>query len=328
MFRSLKFVAGIVAAACGIVAFSAAPAQAQAWPSKPIRVVLAFPGGSSTDVLIRVLAEPMQRSLGQTILVDPKPGAGAVIATQYVLNQPADGYTLMVTTPSQSLTSAKPNAPFDIRKDLVHIVQHAGGPYFIAVNTEKLPNVKTMKDFVEYARANPGKINFGSIGAGSAIHIGIELFNQVENIKTVHIPYKGSSSNVLALASGDSHAAMDVLTFLGPQHQAGKVRVLAATTAERSPMAPEYPGMRESGTPEYSFAFWQGFGGRTGLPKEIVARMNAVVNAALKDQAVLDYAKKSQTVLFGGTSEAITDIINKEVTTWAKLVKDANIALD
>lgn len=324
-FRTAAF--AVVAASA---ALSAAPgtAQAQAWPSKPIRLVLAFPGGSSTDVLIRVIAEPMQRSLGQTIIVDPRPGAGAVIATQYVLSQPADGYTLMVTTPSQSLTSARPNPPFDIRKDMVHIVQHGGGPYFIAVNAEKLPNVKTMKDFVEYARANPGKVNFGSIGAGSAIHIGIELFNQVENIKTVHIPYKGSSSNVLGLVSGDSHAAMDVMTFLGPQHQAGKVRVLAATTIERSPMAPEFPGMRESGLPEYSFGFWQGFGGKAGLSKEIVTRVNSVVNAALKDQGVLDYAKKSQTVLVGGTSEAITDIINKEVATWSKLVRDANIALD
>jgi tripartite-type tricarboxylate transporter receptor subunit TctC len=302
--------------------------MAQAYPSKPVRIVLPFPAGSSTDTFMRVLADRLRERLGQTVLIDPRPGAGAVIATQHLMTQAPDGYTVMATTSSQTITSAKPNPPFDIRKDLTHIVQTTGGPTVIAVNVEKMPNVRTMKDLVDHARANPGVINFGSYGAGSLGHLGVELFNQVMNVKTVHIPYKGSPANVLALAGGDSHVAIDVMTFLGPQIQAGKVRAIAQTTQDRSAMIPELPGMRDAGYPDFTVQFWQGFGGPAGLPRDIVGKLNATVNAALKDQAMVDYTKKTQTLLFGGTSEAITDLVNREVTMWAKLIRDAKIDID
>ena len=316
------------AAACAAMLGLSGAVMAQAYPSKPVRIVLPFPAGSSTDAFMRVLADRLRERLGQAVLIDPRPGAGAVIATQHIMTQAPDGYTLMTTTSSQTITSAKANPPFDVRKDMTHIIQTTGGPTVIAVNVEKLPNVKTMKDLVDHARANPGVLNFGSYGAGSLGHLGVELFNQVMNVKTVHIPYKGSPANVMALVSGDSHLAIDVLVFLGPQIQAGKVRAIAQTTQDRSPMIPELPGLRDAGYPDFTVQFWQGIGGPAGLPRDIVGKLNSTLNAALKDQAMVDYTKKTQTLLFGGTSEAITDLVNREVTTWGKLIRDAKIDID
>lgn len=303
-------------------------AQAAAYPSKPVRIILPFPAGSSTDTFMRVFTERLRERLGQVVIIDPKPGAGAVIATQALVREAPDGYTLMMATSSQTITSAKPNPPFDIRKDMTHIIQLTGGPTVIGVNVAKLPNVKSVKDLVDFARANPGKLNFGSYGPGSLGHLGVELFNQVMNVKTVHIPYKGSPANMIALANGDSDAAIDVMTFMGPQIQAGKVRALATTTTERPANIPELPGMREAGYPDYSLVFWQGLSGPAGLHRDIVTKVNAASNAALKDQAVLDYTKKVQTLLFGGTAEAMTDLINREVVTWSKLIRDARIEID
>lgn len=300
---------------------------AQAWPSKPVRIILPFPAGSSTDTMMRVLSERIQERLGQPIVIDPRPGAGAVLATNYVKSQPADGYTLMATTSSQTITSAQSNPPFDIRKDMTHIIRTVGGPIFIAVNIQKLPNVKTLKDFIDYARANPGQVNFGSYGAASLGHLAVELFNQVAHIKTVHVPYKGSPANMAALANGDSHAAVDVMTFMQPHMAAGRVRPLAATTLDRSPMVPDVPGMREAGLPDYDVSFWQGIGGPAGLPRDIVDKVNATVNAALQDKAMVDYTEKTRTIRMGGTVDEINTIVNREVTMWAKVIKDANIVM-
>jgi tripartite-type tricarboxylate transporter receptor subunit TctC len=322
-------IAGALLGSAALAAALPAAAQAPAYPAaKPIRIVLPFPAGSSTDSFMRVYTERLREKIGQLVILDPRPGAGAVIATQAVTSQPPDGYTLMMATSSQTITSAKANPPFDIRKDMTHIIQLVGGPVIIGVNVEKLPNAKTVKDLVDYAKANPGKVNFGSYGPGSLGHLAVELFNEVMDVKTVHIPYKGSPANMIALANGDSHAAIDVMTFMAAQIQAGKVRALAVTTQDRSSNLPDLPGMKESGYPGYTVMFWQGLSGPAGMPKDLVTRINVAANATLKEQAVLDYTKKTQTLLVGGTSEAITDIINREVTTWAKLIKEKNIEVN
>jgi len=315
------------ALAISVVALGAGSALAQTYPSKPVRIVLPFPGGSSTDVMMRVLGERLQERLGQPIVIDPRPGAGAVVATNYVKSQPADGYTLMASTSSQTITTAGPNPPYDARSDLTHIIRTVGGPIFIAVNTQKLPNVRTLREFIDHARANPGQVNFGSYGAGSLGHLAVELFNQSAKVRTLHIPYKGSPANMVALANGDSHAALDVMTFMQPHIASGKVRVLAATTVERSPMVPDYPGMREAGLPDYEVSFWQGIAGPAGLPRDVVGRLNSTINAALKDPQMVEYSKKAQNILIGGSAEEITGIVNREVATWARVIKEANIVL-
>ena len=314
-------------AAAALAMFLSVPVMAQqAYPSKPIRLVLPFAAGSTTDINFRVVAEQMRESLGQPIILDPKPGAGAVLATEAVMGAAPDGYTLMVSTSSQTVSSARPNPPFDVRK-MTHVVLAQGGPLFISVNAKNM-TATTLKELIDYAKANPGKVNFGSYGAGSLSHLGIELFNRLVGINAAHIPFSGSATESMALAQGTTDASMGVLAFMEGHAKAGKVRILAATSTERSPAAPEYPGMRELGVPGMNIFFWQGIAGPPGMPRDIVVRLNSAFNAALKSQPVVDHMKKVRNLAYGGTPEEITELINQEVDAWAKLIKEANITFD
>lgn len=315
---------------CGIVPLTqnSSLAQSQTFPIRPIKVVVQFPSGSATDIGIRVMTDRMMGRLGQTVLVESRPGAGGAIATNYVKSQAPDGYTLLVSSSTMSITSALPNPPYDIRRDLTHIVPTIGGPLVIAISTAKLPNVRTLKDLIDYAKANPGTVNFGSYGTGSTAHLAIELFNQLADVNTVHIPYKGSAASILALASGDSHATLDVMLSLAPQIQAGKARAIVTTSPQRSALMPDLPAMVESGLPAYNVTFWQGISAPVGLPKDIVGKLNAVVNASMQDQAVQDWAKRTQSQIVGGTSDALTETVNREVATWEKLIRDRKIQIE
>ena len=319
---------GVVSLAVAALAmFLSVPVMAQqSYPNKPIRVVLPFPAGSATDVAFRVIADQAREALGQPLILDPKPGAGAVLATETVMAAAPDGYTLMVSTSSQTVSSAKPNPPFDVRK-MVHVILGQGGPLFISVNAKNM-TATSIKEVIDYAKANPGKVNFGSYGAGSLSHLGIELFSRLVGINVVHIPFAGSATESLALAQGTTDVSMGVLAFMEPHAKAGKVRILAATATERSPAAPEYPGMRELGIPGMNIFFWQGIAGPPGMPRAIVNRLNAALNPALKSKAVVDHMIKVRNLAYGGTPEEVTDLINREVVTWAKLIKDANINVD
>ena len=314
-------------AAVALAMLVSVPAQAQQpYPNKPIRLILPFPAGSTSDVNFRIIADQARESLGQPIILEPKPGAGAVLATETVMGAAPDGYTLMVSTSSQTVSTARPNPPFDVRR-MTHVVLAQGGPLFISVNAKNL-SATTLKEFIDHAKANPGKVNFGSYGAGSLSHLGIELFNRLAGIKTTHIPFSGSANETMALAQGTTDASMGLLTFMEAHAKAGKVRILAATSVERSPAAPEYPGMRELGMPGMDIFFWQGISGPPGMPRDIVARLNAAFNVALKSQPVVEHMKKVKNLVYSGTPEAITELINREVDTWAKLIREANIKFD
>ncbi len=319
--------AALPLAAIGLAMLVSGPGLAQQpYPNKPIRLVLPFPAGSTTDVNFRVIADQVRESLGQPIIMDPKPGAGAVLATESVMAAAPDGYTLMVSTSSQTVSTARPNPPFDVRR-MTHVVLAQGGPLFISVNTKNMA-ATTLKEFIDYAKANPGKVNFGSYGAGSLSHLGIELFNRVAGINTTHIPFSGSATESMALAQGTTDVSMGVLTFMEGHAKAGKTRILAATAQERSAAAPEYPGMRELGLPGMDIFFWQGIAGPPGMPREIVTRLNAAFNVALKSQPVVEHMKKVRNLVYGGTPEQVTELISREVSTWAKLLTEANIKFE
>jgi len=314
-------------AAAALATFLSVPLMAQqAYPSKPIRLILPFAAGSATDIAFRIVADQTRETLGQPIILDPKPGAGAVLATEATMGAAPDGYTLMASTSSQTISSARPNPPFDVRK-MTHVVMVQGGPLFISVNAKNM-TATTLKELIDYAKANPGKVNFGSYGAGSLSHLGIELFNRLTGINTAHIPFSGSATESMALAQGTTDASMGLLIFTEGNAKVGKVRVLAATSVERSPVAPEYPAMRELGIPGMDIFFWQGIAGPPGMPRDIVVRLNSAFNAALKSQPVVDHMKKVRNLVYGGTPEAITELVNREVDTWAKLIKEANITFD
>ena len=307
---------------------AASTAFAQAYPSKPVRMVVPFPGGSLTDTFMRVFADSMQKHLGQTILVDPKPGGGTIIGTQNALQQPADGYTLLLITSSQEIRSATPNPPFDIRKDVTTVIATHYAPLVFAVSPEKLPNVKTVKDLVDYAKANPGAMNMGSYGIGSLSHLSQEYLVSLTGIKIVHVPYGGSVANVTALARGDVQSVVDAMGTLRPQIDAGKVRVLAVISKDRFPLYPDVPGMAESGFPGYDLNSYQGFGVKSGTSREIINKLNAAANAAILDRAVRDHFLKVGLVLKGGTPEEYTAIIKSEVDAYAKVIKERNIVIE
>ena len=324
--KRIKRWAAPLAAAALAAALSVPVMAQQAWPSKPIRLVLPFPAGSISDVNFRVVADQARESLGQPIILDPKPGAGAVLATEAVMGAAPDGYTLMVSTSSQTVSTARPNPPFDVRR-MTHVVLAQGGPLFISVNTKNM-KATTLKELIDYAKANPGKVNFGSYGAGSLSHLGIELFNRLAGINTTHIPFSGSATESMALAQGTTDVSMGVLTFMEAHAKAGKTRVLAATAQERSAAAPEYPAMRELGMPGMDIFFWQGIAGPPGMPRDVVARLNAAFNLALKSQPVTDHMRKARNLVYGGTAEEITELVNREVGAWEKLIKEANIKFE
>jgi tripartite-type tricarboxylate transporter receptor subunit TctC len=325
MTRKIKLAEMMLAGAAALL-FASSVVHAQGYPAKPIRVILPFAAGSATDVNFRVILDQAREPLGQPFIVEAKPGAGAVLATEAVMSAPPDGYTLMVSTSSQTISSAKAKPPFDVRK-MTHIILAIGGPLFISVNPTKL-KVNSVRELIDYARANPGKVNFGSYGTGTAAHLGIELFNRMANVNTLHIPFNGSGPEALALASGTTDVSMGVLTLMQAQADAGRVKILSATTPERSTVVPQYPGMKEAGLPDFNVFFWQGVAGPAGLPRDIVMKLNTVLNAALKTPSVIEQERRGRNSVYGGTPEGITDLISKEVDTWAKLIKDANITID
>ena len=301
---------------------------AQDYPNKPVRLVVPFPGGSLTDTFMRVFADSMQKTLGQTILVDPRPGAGTMIGTQFALQQPADGYTMLVLTSSQEIRSATTNAPYDLRKDVHAVIATHYAPLVFATNIEKLPNVKTVKDMVDYAKSNPGKLNMGSYGNGTLSHLAQEYLVSLTGLSLVHVPFGGSAADVTALARGDIQTAIEAMGTLKPQIDAGRVRVLSTISGERFPLYPDVPGMKESGFPQYDLNSYQGFGVKAGTPRAIINRLNEAANKAVQDRAVHDHFLKVGLVLKGGTPEEYTAIIKSEIDAYAKVIKDRNLVIE
>ena len=304
----------------------AGSARAQSYPNRPVRFIVPFPGGSATDGYMRILMEKTQAALGQPIIVEPRPGAGAIIGAQYVMNQPADGYTILMYTTSHAIRSAAANPPFDVRKDFIPVIQNAGGALYLSVNAAKMP-VRTVKELVEYAKANPGKVNFSSYGPNTLGHLGALHFASLTGINVVHVPYNGSSANTLALSMGDAHVTIDVLSSLQPHVQSGKVRILAAGNAERFDLTPDIPGMRESGY-DMNIVALNGVAAKAGTPDEAVQKFNAAVNAGLRDKTVVDYFSRIGQKVYGGTPEEFRVKVNAEYDTWAKVIRDNNIKFD
>ena len=313
-------------AVVGALALPAGQAAAQAFPSKPIHLVVPFPGGSAVDSMMRVLAQPMSAKLGQPVLVEPKPGAGAIIGTQYVIGQPGDGYTLIVITPSAAVKSAIAKPPFDIRKDLVHVGQFSSSPLVLAFNANA--PFKTIRELVAYGKANPGKLNFGSYGIGTLGHLAGELFAQQQGYTMTHVAYNGSTQASLSLAQGDVSFSFDTLGSLNPHVQSGKIRLIASSTAERSPAALQIPGMAESGVAQFDLSNWGGISASAGTPADTVEKLNAALQIATREQASIDYFTKAGLGLRSSTAAAFGTMVNRNVDVFAKLIRDAKLDLE
>jgi len=317
----------VVAITMALVIAETAFGQAPAFPSKPIRMIIPYPAGGSADAQLRPVTEAMRPVLGQPIIIEAHPGAGGVISARYLIEQKGDGYTVGLVSNGSAIRSALQNPPFDIRKDLAPIALMVETPIAIAVNTSKLA-VKSLEQVVAYAKTNPGKLNFSSFGEGTMAHLDIEYIGQASNVKLTHVPYNGSSAEMTALLRGDSDLGVNSLAVYRGGVAAGKLKIIAVTSGERSEAAPDIPGMRESGFSGFDIPGWSGFSAPANTPTEILVRLNTAVNQALRDPLVKDQYAKLGVIATGGSRERMMQQINKEIAVYEKVIKTAQIVIE
>ena len=301
-------------------------AQAQTYPSKPIRLITPFAPGGGTDFIARLIAQKLTERLGQQVIVDNKPGAGSTMGTELALKSPSDGYTLLVTPASYTVNASIYKLNFDPLNDITPIVQISSGPYVVAVHPS-LP-VKTLKELVDYARANPDKLSYGSAGNGSSTHLATDFFLDVAKIKMLHVPYKGTGPALNDTIAGNVQLIFGSVAATLQFVKSGRLRALAVTTPQRISAEPDVPTVAESGYPSYEVTNWSGLSGPKGLPREVVERLNREVNDIIKGADVIKVLATDGLSPAGGSSERFARIISTEIPRWSRVVKSSGMKID
>jgi len=320
--RALVALLGGIAAAFALQA----PAQA-AYPDKPVRVIVGFTPGGTTDVIARIMAKELTQALGESFVVENRPGGGSNIATDLVARAAPDGYTLLFVAVTSAINQTLyKNVNFNLVKDFAPVALGAKVPNILVVNPQ-VP-VKSVQELVDYAKKNPGKLAFASSGSGTSIHMAGELFKQRAGVDILHVPYKGSAPALTDLIGGQVQLMFDNMPSAWPHAQSGKLRALAVTTSQRSPSAPDLPTMQESGFDKFDVSSWFGLIAPAGTPPEIINKLNAVMVKALDKPEV----QKSYTDL-GAVAQKMTpaefgSFIKSEVETWAPVVKASGATVD
>jgi tripartite-type tricarboxylate transporter receptor subunit TctC len=316
------FLAGVA------VALLAAHASAQTWPDKPIKFIVAAPAGSSLDVLARVIGDKLKDKLGQPIVVEDRPAAGGTAATDFVAKSPPDGYTMLISFngPLAFGPHLYSKLPYDPQKDLAPVIITSSQPNVLVVTTA-LP-VTSVRELVAYAKANPGKLNFASVGNGSSSHLTMELLKSIAGLDIVHVPFNGSPPAVTATVQGETQMMFAVMQPLQAQIQAGKLRALAVTTATRFALLPDLPTIAESGYPGFEALAWNGVLVAAGTPRPIVQRLNTEINAILKDPGVRSALNAQGFELIGGTPEDFATLIRAESDKWAPVIRKTGAKID
>jgi tripartite-type tricarboxylate transporter receptor subunit TctC len=306
----------------------AAPsAQGQAWPDKPIKFLMSAPAGSSIDVLGRTIADKLKDRLGQPVVVENKPAAGGTVATAEVAHSAPDGYTMVLAFNGPlSFAPLLQKLPYDVAKDLAPVIITSSQPNVLAINA-KLP-VHSVKELVAYAKANPGKLNYASVGNGSSSHLNMELFKSVAGFDAVHVPFNGSPPAVMSTVQNETQMIFAVMQPLQSQIQAGTLRALAVTTAKRFPLLPDLPTIAESGYPGFEALAWNGVLVAANTPRPIIARLNAEMNAVLKEPDVQQKMHGFGFDLIGGTPEEFGALIAGEAAQWAPVIKKVGLKVD
>jgi tripartite-type tricarboxylate transporter receptor subunit TctC len=296
---------------------------AQAYPAKPVRVVVPYAAGGFSDISSRVIAEAMSRALGQPMIVEPRPGGGGRIGAEFIARAPADGYQLLYTTNGTHTYMAitEKSLSYDPLKDFTPIAQV--GVYGLLMAVHPSIPARSVSEFIAYAKRNPGKINYASSGAGSGIHFAGELFNVMAGIDMVHVPYKGSGPALQDVIAGNCHVTFDGAAK--PFIDAGKVRFLGTTSAQRDPRFPDSPTIAEGGLPGYDLTYWLGMFGPAGLDAEVQARLNGALNAALADETVRKRLSEMGVVPVGGSADLLPRQIRAETERLRKIAADAKL---
>jgi tripartite-type tricarboxylate transporter receptor subunit TctC len=314
----------LLAAACFLL-IAAGSAGAADYPTRPVRIVVAYPPGGATDILARLIADWLTRKLGQSVIVENKPGAGNNLGTEYVIKSRPDGYTFLVVNTANTInTSLYKKLPFDFTHDIVGVAGIVRVPNVMEV-TPSLP-VKTVAEFIAYAKAHPDKVNMASSGNGTSIHLSGELFKMMTGVKMVHVPYKGSAPALIDLMAGRTQVMFDNLPASIGHIREGKLRPLAVTTSTPSPQLPGIPTVGATVKGYEASAFF-GLGAPRGTPKEVIAIVNKEVNAALHDPTIVKRLQDLGAIPMPGTPEQFSKLIVDETDKWAKVVHTAHLSI-
>jgi tripartite-type tricarboxylate transporter receptor subunit TctC len=325
MKRSAGFVGMLIPGLIMVAGGVSSTALAQAWPSKPIRIVIAQAPGSATDVISRVVGNPLSVSLGQPIVIDARPGAGGALGTEVAARSAPDGYTLFMANNSThgSNPAVYAKLPYDAVKDFAPISFVASVPYVMVVEPS-LP-VKTVQEFIALAKSRPGKMNYASAGNGSTHHFCGELLKSMTGIDMVHIPYKGSGPGIAALLGGEVSMMFSNVADIGSQIRAGKVKPLAVTAAKRASLLPDVPTMAEAGLPGFEITSWFGLLAPAGTPSPIIGRLNAETVKVLGRADVKSTLAAQGLEVAPSSPEQFAAHIKSEIARFTKIAKAAGI---
>jgi tripartite-type tricarboxylate transporter receptor subunit TctC len=316
-----KIIRGVVAA-CAIAAII--PAAAQSYPSKPIRFVVPFAPGGGTDIVARILAQRLNEALGQPVVADNRGGAGSTVGTDIVCKAPPDGYTLLLGNISMAFNAwLYKSLPYNAIRDLAPVSMVAVQPNIVVVH----PSVpaKSIKEFTDYARANPGKLSFGSAGSGSGTHLAGEMLKDRLKIDMLHIPYKGTGPAVTDLIGGQVQVMISTFASVLPHVKSGRLRALGVTSAKRSAATPEVPTLMESGVPDFDYSTWYALFVPAGTPRPVIDKLNQVTRRLLAADDMKQKFDAQGVDAWSNTAAELGSYLRAETEKWGKVVRAAGI---
>ncbi|WP_234194502.1 Bug family tripartite tricarboxylate transporter substrate binding protein [Pseudacidovorax sp. NFM-22] len=328
LLRRRAGLALVTALAAGALLAPALGQAQAAYPNKPIHIVVPFPPGGSTDVLARRIGDKLASAWGQPVVVDNRAGAGGTVGADYVAKSAPDGYTLLMgVTGSNAIAQALyAKLPYDVVKDFAPVSMVVSAPLVLAVNPDV--KVRTAQEFLALAKSKPGGLSYGSAGNGTSMHLTGEMYKQAAGVSMVHIPYRGSAGMLTDLMSGQIQATFGDVLVLLPQIQAGKLRALAVTSKTRHPMLPDVPTLDEAGLKGFEALSWQGLFAPAGTPSDIVEKLSAEVNKAVRSPEVREYFASRGFIVEGTTPAAFKALIEAEVKKWTPIVKYSGARAD
>jgi tripartite-type tricarboxylate transporter receptor subunit TctC len=324
-YLPMKFTIAFI---CGLISLAlTAPANAQSYPNKPVRVVVPYPPGGPTDIVARVLFQQVSEATGQQFLVDNRAGAGGNIGAEIVAKSPADGYTLLIGTTAHAINmSLFKNLSYDVQKDFAPVSLLTQGPLVLVAHPQFPAN--SIKEVIELAKSKSGGLNFASSGNGQSTHLSAELFNTMAGIKMSHVPYKGSAPALTDVMSGQVDVMFDTTLSAMPFVKAGKLKALGLTSPVRSPAAPDVPTIAESGLPGYEVFAWNGVFVPAGTPKAIVQQLNDQIRKAMLLPQVKDKFSAQGFAASWNSPENFGVFVKNEVDKWSRTVKASGATLD
>ncbi|MFZ0117645.1 MAG: tripartite tricarboxylate transporter substrate binding protein [Xanthobacteraceae bacterium] len=301
-------------------------AVADDYPARPIKWVVGYPAGGTTDILARLIGQWLSEHLGAQVIIENRPGAGNNIGTEAVINAPPDGYTVLLVNPANGINaSLYRKLNFDFIRDIAPVAGLTRVPNVMEVNPA-VP-AKTVQEFIDYAKANPGKINWASSGNGTSVHLSGEMFKMMTGVDLLHVPYRGAAPALTDLISGQVQVMFDNMPSSIEHIRAGKLRALGVTTAKRSPALPDVPTVADT-VPGYEASAWFGMGAPKGTPPEAVNKLNKAINAALADPNIQARLADLGGIVMAGTPADFGQVIVEETEKWAKVVKAAGVSIE